>query len=350
VAGDADFFTVKGKYLPFVRESLEKMQFLFGVPEKAVLRRAFADADIVQIQFPFYLGYGATKLALAMNKKVVGAFHVQPQNIIAAMGKESALMERLMFRAFKFALFNRAPVIQCPSLFAAKLLAKRGVHRPTLVVSNGIIADYVPRPFSRPEWFGDKLVLMNVGRHALEKRQTLLIEGVKRSKYADKIQLLLCGKGELSDELVAKGAQLPVQPLIRYVSHEEKLRFLNTADLYVHGSVVELESLSCLEAVGCGLPCLIGDSPHSAAPQFALDERFLFKHDNADDLSAKMDYWYENREELAARRVDMLKMADHYRFERCLDRMEALYAEAKAGVFDTEQVAGEDDVSSKVPA
>jgi hypothetical protein len=51
---------------------------------------------------------------------------------------------------------------------------------------------------------------------------------------------------------------------------------LDTADLFVHSSIVELESLSSLEAIGCGLTCLVSDSKYSAARQFALDERFLF--------------------------------------------------------------------------
>ncbi len=337
--GDEGFVQVKGTYLPFIRESLEKMDFLFGVPEKKILKEAFADADIVQIQFPFYLGYGAAKLAKAMNKTVVGAFHVQPQNIIAALGKESVLFEKVLTWFFNFFLLNRAPVIQCPSKFAADLLARTGCKKPTRVVSNGITGDYVPGKYPKPESFSEKMVLVNVGRHALEKRQTLLIEGVRRSKYAERIQLLLCGNGELSSKLVREGRQLPVQPLVRYVTHEEKLQYLNTADLYVHGSVVELESLSCLEAIGCGLPCLIADSPHSAAPQFALDDRFKFKLDDADDLAAKINYWYENRMELRGLRDKTLEMAKQYRFERSLDLMEALYEEARMGTFGGPKVA-----------
>ena len=94
------------------------------------------------------------------------------------------------------------------------------------------------------------------------------------------------------------GEKLPVKPFIGYVSHEDKLMYLNSADLYLHSSVVELESLTCLEAIGCGLPCLIGNSPYSAATQFALDDRFIFKMDDADDLAEKIDYWYKNRNEL----------------------------------------------------
>ena len=126
--------------------------------------------------------------------------------------------------------------------------------------------------------------------------------------------------------------------MVQYVSEEEKLLYLNTADLYIHGSIVELESLACLEAVGCGLPCLIGDSPHSAAPQFALDSRFIFKHDDADDLARKIDYWYEHRDELKPLHDKVLSMAEQFRFEKCLDMLEAMYREVRDNTFDTGMV------------
>lgn len=330
------FYQVKGFYAPGTKEAQGEMDFMFGIGQKKVLRKAFADVDLVQIQFPFFLARNAAKVAKEMGKHVMGACHVQPQNITAAMGKESKSMEWLLYKLFNFFLFNRVPLVQCPSQFAANLIWNHGCDSATRVVSNGIPEQYKAGTYDRPDFYGDKLVLMNVGRHALEKRQSLLLDGVKRSKYADKILLMLCGKGELSEELVRQGEDLPVKPLIRYITGEEKLQFLNTADMYVHGSIVELESLSCLEAIGCGLPCLIGDSEYSAAPQFALDDRFLFRKDNADDLARKLDYWYEHRDELRASRAKVLDMAEYYRFERCLDRMEAIYEEFERESLGTE--------------
>jgi len=332
------FYRVKGFMVPGGKESQASMGFMLGIPQKDVLRRAFADVDLVQIQMPFYLGYGAAKLAKRMDKKVMGAFHVQPQNILSGMGMDSKILESVMHRLFNFLLFNRVPLVQCPSQFAADMLREHGCRSILRVVSNGIPEKYTAQQCERPAFFGDSLVLMNVGRHAGEKRQSLLIEGVKRSQYADKILLMLCGKGEMTDTLVRLGNELPNKPLIRYVSDEEKLLYLNTADLYVHGSIVELESLSCLEAIGCGLPCLIGDSRYSAASQFALDKRFVFRKDDADDLAKKIDYWYEHRDELRASRAKVLETAEPYRFERCLDRMEEIYRELGRETLSDEPV------------
>ncbi len=319
------FYEVPGFAPPGVKESVENMEFLFGRGKKEVYREAFEGADLVQVQFPFIMARKAVKMAKKMGIPVIGACHVQPQNIIAAMGKESALLERILFFLFNFCLFKQVDAVHCPTVFAAEMLRDHGSKAHLRVISNGIPRDYVPQDSSRPELFGERFVLMNVGRHAMEKRQELLIEGVLRSKYKDHIQLVLCGRGEDSEKLKKRGEALPVKPFIDYVSHEDKLTYLNTADLYLHASVVEVESLSCLEAVGCGLPCLIGNSPNSAASQFAQDDRFIFEMDNADDLAAQIDYWYENRDKLPGIKKTILRTAKMYRLNRCIDLIEAFY-------------------------
>ena len=340
---DGDFYEVPGFYLPGVRESMENMGFLFGKGKKNVLRKAYEGADLVQIQFPFFMARNAVKVAKKMGIPVIGASHIQPQNVVSAMGKENPVMENMLYWLFNHCLFKQVDLIHSPSKFAADLFTEHGSKADFRVISNGIPRDYMPVETERPDFFGNKFVIMNVGRHAMEKRQELLIDGVLRSKYKDNIQLLLCGKGEDSEKLIRRGKELPVKPLVEYVSMEDKLTYLNTADLYLHSSIVELESLSCLEAIGCGLPCLISDSPYSAASQFAYDDRFLFEMDNADQLAEKIDYWYENWAELSALKIQMLEMAEKYRFDRCIDQMEELYNE----VTGLEAVKEEQLVSSR---
>lgn len=343
---DPYFYKIPGFVLPGAEQSQENMHFLFGKNDKKVFREAIRGADFVQVQFPFLMAPGVVKAAKKLNVPVVGAFHVQPQNIMAAMGKTSKVLERILWGSFKYFLFNRVDDITCPSVFAARLLESEGVKAKIWPISNGIPVEYVRGEYARPEWFKDHFVLLNIGRHADEKRQSLIIEGVKRSKYKDHIKLMLVGRGERSEELRAKGKELPVEPFIGYVSHEDKLRYLNTADLYVHASIVELESLSCLEAIGCGLPCLISNSRYSAASQFAIDENFLFTSDDPGALAARLDYWYEHRDMIRseAMKKRMLDEAEKYRFERAVNQYEAFVNEVVSKqrgdyneVFDVEE-------------
>jgi len=322
-----EHYLVEGFAPAPIKESLEDMGMLFGKGQKDILRKAYEGADLVQVQFPFFMARNAIKVAKKMKIPVIGAFHVQPQNVISAMGKESKLMETILFAFFKFMLLNRVEALHCPSKFAADLLTENNVKAHLRVISNGIPKEYYPQKLSRPKNFGTKFIILNIGRHALEKRQELLIEGLSKSKYKDNIQLILGGKGEDTEKLRKQGEKLPVKPIIDFISKEDKMLYLNTADMYLHASVVELESLSCLEAIGCGLPCLIGNSPYSAAPQFALDDRFLFEMDNSDDLAEKIDYWYENREEITRLKKDTIEMAESYRFNKAIDSMEKLYSD-----------------------
>ncbi len=326
---DPHFYQIPGFVLPGAEKAQEKMVFLMGKNDKKTFRKAIQGADLVQVQFPMLMAKGVVKMARKLNVPVIGVFHVQPQNIMVAMDKTSKVMEKLIWFLFKYFLFKRVKTIVSPSKFASGLLISQGIKANHIVISNGIPGEYVPGEYSRPEWFGDRMVLISVGRHAGEKRQKLLIEGVKLSKYKDDIQLILAGKGEDTEELKKSGETLPVKPYIEYISDEDKLRFLNTADMYVHGSIVELESLSTSEAIGCGLPALISNSRHSAASQFAIDDRFIFESDDPVDLAKHIDYWYEHRKELNSPEMKekVLAMAEHYRFDRAVNAYENLYAE-----------------------
>ncbi len=325
---DPYWYEIPGFVLPGTEAALESMVFKFGKNDKKTFRKAIAGADIVQVQFPFLMAKGVVQTAKKMKVPVIGAFHVQPQNIMAAMGKKSKIMERIIWASFKYFLFNRVDTIISPSKFASELLISQGVKANHKYISNGIPVEYVPENYERPKWFGNKMVLLSVGRFADEKRQKLIVEGVKLSKYKDDIQLILAGRGEDEEILKKMGEDLPVKPHIEYVSEEDKHMYLNTADLYVHGSIVELESLSTSEAIGCGLPCLISNSKYSAASQFALDERFIFESDNAADLAKHIDYWYEHLEELRSEETKkkVLDMAELYRFERAVNEYESFIA------------------------
>ncbi len=321
---NGSFYELPGFYLPGVKQSMQNMGFLFAKGKKKIFRKAFKGADLVQIQLPYFVARNAVKVANEMNIPVLGACHIQSQNMTGAMGKDSKFLDWFFNKWFNYELFRRVKAIHCPSEFAADLIKSKGSNSHFRVISNGIPKRFIPldNPV-RPEFFGDNFVLINVGRLAMEKNQEIMIDAILRSKYKDKIKLLICGKGETSERLKERGKELPVEPLVGYISEEEKHLFLNTANMYLHSSGVELESLSCLEAIGCGLPCLIEESPHSASSQFALDDRFLFK--TVEELTAKIDYWYENKISLSRLREKILFDADRYRIENSITAMEELY-------------------------
>ena len=108
------------------------------------------------------------------------------------------------------------------------------------------------------------------------------------------------------------------------------MRVINCADLYVHPAEVEIEAISCLEAISCGLVPVISDSPRSATRFFALDEKNLFACSDPDSLAQKIDYWLDHPEEKAARRAAYLGYTKQFDHDHCMDLMEQMILQVHA--------------------
>ena len=97
---------------------------------------------------------------------------------------------------------------------------------------------------------------------------------------------------------------------------------------YVHPSDVEIEAISCLEAISCGLVPIISDSPRSATNAFALSGHNLFRAGDARSLAGKIDFMIEHPEERNALREQFRGYAENFRISRCIDRMEDMFRDA----------------------
>ncbi|PKL40001.1 MAG: glycosyltransferase [Spirochaetae bacterium HGW-Spirochaetae-1] len=314
--------------IPGIRSIMEKTGFPFAWPKRELLEKAFTGADVIHIQFPFYLGIRALSIARKMGIPVVASFHVQPENMIYSLGIRSEYFLKILYRFFLKRMYNKVEAVICPSKFAESELKNFGLTTPSFVISNGIMPEFRPVKIKKDDSLKDKFIIYSVGRLAREKRHNLIMEAIMKSRHREYIQLVLAGKGPLIGQLIEQGKAMPVRPIIGYVSHADLIKYYNMADLYVHTSEVELESLTVLEAIACGLPVLIGDSKISAAQQFALNDAFIFSSGNSRDLADQIDYWFEHRNELAKASKDYFELSKRYRIEKSIEKLEYVYYEA----------------------
>ena len=112
------------------------------------------------------------------------------------------------------------------------------------------------------------------------------------------------------------------------------VKTINCADLYVHPAEIEIEAISCLEAISCGIVPVISDSPRSATRFFAIDEKNLFSCNDSGDLAEKIDYWLDHPDEKAARSKEYLGYTKQFDFDVCMDKMEQMIIEVhnKTGI------------------
>lgn len=166
-----------------------------------------------------------------------------------------------------------------------------------------------------------------IGRLSPEKHQDIILDAVQHSAYESQIQVVLVGTGLSEQKLRKKAEKLTNPPRIGFMSDQELIDVLGYADLYVHAGEVELESLSCLEAMSSGLVPLISDSPLSATPQFALDDRSLFKHGDPKALAQKIDYWIEHPEIRKNMSKKYAQHAKQYNIANSVTRFEEMLKE-----------------------
>lgn len=322
-------YIVPERHVPLATFFAHSQGQLFAKPQKNILFEAIEWCDVVHFAMPWAISKEGIKIAKKLNKPYTAAFHVQAENITYNLGLgncKSAI--NFIYKLFYKKFYSKVKHVHCPSQFIAEQLAAHKYANQLHVISNGISDNFLPIKCEKPDELKDKIVITMVGRHSIEKRQDVLINAVNKSKYRDKIQLIFAGKGPRTKHLIKLAKKLPIQPIFDSFVQTDLIKVLQFSDLYVHSSEVEIEAISCLEAMACGLVPIISDSPISATQQFALNKKCLFKNGDYTDLANKIDYWIEHEEEKNKLSETYVKYAQNYNIKDCIAKFENMLQQA----------------------
>jgi 1,2-diacylglycerol 3-alpha-glucosyltransferase len=301
--------------------------FTMAIPRRRLIEAAIAGVDVVHLQFPFFVSFATLACARRLGVPVVAAFHVQPENILRNVGIRSHRLSRAFYRLWVNRLYNRVDAVVCPTEFAESMLVRHGLTAPSFVISNGVSPAIRRRHHSREARYENTFLILMVGRLAPEKRHDVMFEALRRARHRDRLRLVIAGSGPLEQYLRRRAGKLPHRPeFLGFVSDPGRLeRLYNTADILVHASEVEIEGMAVLEAMSCGLPVIVADSPDSASTRLALGAEFLFASGDAASLAARIDHYVEHPEELAAAGTRAYEAARAYSFESSIARLVTVY-------------------------
>ncbi|MDD6258836.1 MAG: glycosyltransferase, partial [Erysipelotrichaceae bacterium] len=211
-------------------------------------------------------------------------------------------------------------------------LSEAGVKTPIKVISNGIVRKQFPAPdISRVT---PPYVVLNTGRYSVEKDQMTLLDAMPYSKHAGEIQLVFAGKGPLEDKLRKKADQLynnhilTLYPSFVFLNSQELAQIEVNADLFVHCAVVEVEGMSCMEAVQSGLVPVIATSRYSAASEFTLNPQSRFKAGHAKELADRIDYWLDDKKRREEESKKYPSYMEQYDISISIQKLEAMFQEA----------------------
>ena len=331
--GEEGFYVVDTLNVGPFNEYVRKNGVVLAKTEKQVLLRALDGADALHVMLPFPLGIEAMKLAKQQDLPVTAGFHCQAENVTSHLFlKNSAMANRILYKEFYRLFYRYVDAVHYPTEFIRRTFERYGGKTNAYVISNGVSADFHPMQVERPAELEGKYVILFTGRLSKEKCHHLLLEAVAQCTHEKQIQLVFAGDGPLKEKIIARGKTLTNPPIIRFFRREDMVRAINSADLYVHPAEIEIEAISCLEAISCGLVPVINDSPRSATREFALDEMNLFACSDPADLARKIDYWLDHPEERAARSREYVGYTRQFDFETCMDRMEEMIVQTHADV------------------
>ena len=126
---------------------------------------------------------------------------------------------------------------------------------------------------------------------------------VSASRRCPDLHLLLLGGGSQSasiHQILEQGGAVEKVTFAGQVSQSDLPRYYHMADLYVSPSHVDGSSVSLMEALACGLPCLVSDIPANLEWVADGQNGRLFPDGDAEALAAAILNACENREGLAA--------------------------------------------------
>ncbi|MCR4789992.1 MAG: glycosyltransferase [Treponemataceae bacterium] len=312
----------------FATAALNRNGISFALPVKKMIKAAIEDADVVHIQLPFLIGINAAKIAKKLKKPLTASFHAQAENITSHFFNliEAKGLNDFIYKFVYHTMYKRCDCIHFPTQFIKDVFENAQGHTTNgYVITNGVSSIFKDH---KEEINNEKFTIVCSGRFSKEKAQHLLIKAVAQSKHKDQIKIIFAGSGPLAEKCRQLAINKNVDAEISFFTHDKLVEVLNHANLYVHTAFIEIEAISCLEAICCGLVPLINDAHRSATKAFALEPENLFKENDVDDLTAKIDYFFEHPEVIKKLKEEYKKMQIQFDQSECFRLMEIMFCDA----------------------
>jgi 1,2-diacylglycerol 3-alpha-glucosyltransferase len=326
-AGPEPRFLLQNATIPIFDPLVRKQGYQFAKTDLNVAREAIAWADLVHVEEPFNIEIGVCHLAEEIGKPITGTYHLYPENLFASAGLDkSHWTNNTTMRVWRDTVFNKCQIVQCPTENVRDRLEQFHFKSELRVISNGLDLDELmhispeeraalKRPNDAP------YQILAIGRLSKEKDYITLLKAMRYSHYAKQIQLVIAGRGpkekalkKYADRLLQKGT-LTYPPLFGFCDLATLQNYAATSDLFVHSAYIEVEGLSCMEAIQTGLVPVIAKGHLTATSQFALSPESTYPARNSYLLARRIDYWLSHEKERKEEALKYVGLGEKYNID-----------------------------------
>lgn len=337
--GSRDSYRIEQKVRVYRFSSFEwptygdlRIAFLPFMPIRRLLKKA--DPDIIHIHSPVVLGNVAQLLAGGLRKPVIATNHYMPFNMSRALTNDPFFGKPFSTVTYTYLVHfcNRCEYVTAPTQTALDLLYEHGLRAPARAISNGIdLKQFNPGP--RDETLRQRLglpidrpVILSVNRLSQEKRIDVLIEAM--AKVQSPIHLAIASTGPAEAELRAQVDALQLHDRVTFlgfISDADLVALYRLADIFGIPSEADLQSITTMEAMACGLPVV-------AARAYALPELvhhgengFLFAPGNHEEMAGHLHALAQDEELRRCMGTQSLEIIATHDRARVLEEWETLY-------------------------
>ena len=321
---------------PLFQPMIEALGFHYASSDPAVMTRAAQWADVIHLVEPFVLQDKMIKIAESLGKPLTATYHFHPENITCHLGPLFYWrgLNRKILRSWRNLTYNHCAAVQCPTENVLDRLRRYHVKCRLDLISNGVIADACTRSVEPPADYYDPerpLKVVYIGRLSKEKDQYTLIEAIRHSRYARRIQLHFAGQGDAEKSIKKRASKLyedgvvAHKPLFTFEDRDGLRRLAASADLCIHCATIEVEGLSIMEAMQQGAVPIIAEGRFSGTSQFALDRRCVFPSQNPEALANRIDYWLSVPEERWKTGLQYAASMEQYDIRHTVEKMLAMF-------------------------
>ena len=322
-------------HVPVFDGLIQSHGYIFARTDISLIKEAVGWADVVHLEEPFLIQMAAARIAKNMGVPCTATYHLHPENMFCSINLgDWKFLNYNMLRAWRDFVFDYCTDIQCPTENVLERLQKFGFKSRLHLISNGIIPDPLIRDTTGPKDPSRPFLIVCIGRLAVEKDQPTLLEAMRYSKYARRIQLFFAGRGPEADAIKAQAHALYEEGIVAY---EPKFEFRDRdglrqlaaeADLYIHCATVEVEGLSALEALQQGVVPIIAEGELTATSQFALDDHSLFPTKDPKALAECIDYWLDHPEERSVMGLKYAESTEDYDIHKSIAALIDMFHQA----------------------
>ena len=331
-------YVLKDFHVPVFDGLVESNGYKFAHADIAVIEEAVEWADVVHLEEPFILQMVTAHIARRHGIPCTGTYHLHPENLFCSINLgDWKFLNYNTLRMWRDFVFNYCTDIQCPTENVLERLQKFGFKSRLHLISNGIVPDPSIRPREAGRDPDAPFLVVCIGRLSVEKDQPTLLEAMKYSKYARRIQLFFAGRGPEADAIKSRAHALyeegvvAYDPIFEFKDRDGLRQLAARADLYIHCATVEVEGLSALEALQQAVVPIIAEGELTATSQFALDHRSLFPTGDPQALAGCIDYWLDHPEERQEMGWKYAESAEGYDIHKSIASLIAMFHQAADG-------------------